>query len=144
MKRRFPLSVLFYALSLLCFATGGMTYLLFRDRHLAGFRLLDWIGFGTMVDTARRWASHITLPEWVIYSMPDGLWAAAYILLMHEAANEMTERKRILLASLIPALGLLSETMQAMGILRGTYDTADMICYATPLAIYYTFTIIVK
>jgi len=125
-------------LGLVTLTTGGVLYLLYRTRSLLVLHLADKIGLGSTIDQLRAQAPTLHVPEWVIYSLPGGLWAAAYILIMDAVARQLSLGKRLLLASVIPLSGITSELLQWPGLLPGTFDIIDILCYGLPLAIYST------
>ena len=42
----------------------------------------------------------------------------------------------MLWASTIPLCGIISELLQGVGCLPGTFDIIDVLCYAVPIAVY--------
>lgn len=119
-----------------CLLTGAVMYLLLRDRSLLGFSLLDHLGAGAWADRARAAVAGTDLPEWVIYCLPDGLWALSYILLIDVIMERQPFHKRMAWTSVIPLIGTASELLQAIGWTPGVYDMIDLICYLLPLVIY--------
>lgn len=65
------------------FLTGGFIYLLYRSLTLRMFSWLKTLGLYQMVLSWRESLGLCHLPNWVIYSLPDGLWMGAYLLLMY-------------------------------------------------------------
>ena len=125
-----------YFSSLLLLALGGLTYVFFRPRTILMFQVIDKMGLGEWVDNLRDGAAYHTLPGWMVYCLPNGLWSASYILLMGTLMNGRNLYELMAWTCIIPALGILSELMQGMGILNGTYDPVDLACYALPYLIY--------
>ena len=118
-------------------AAGISIYLLMRSRNLLGFQVIDALGLGDVTDgwrhTAHSWHA---LPPFVVYCVPGGLWAAAYILIIDSVFQRQSVGWRLSLAAFIPATGIISEAMQAMGWLPGTADALDALCYALPFLLY--------
>jgi hypothetical protein len=117
---------------------GGTIYVLLRSRQTLLNVLIDATG-ANGVNGLREKVATLTIPEWVVYSLPGGLWSAAYILLIH--ALTMGERpvRRLLWAALIPAVGVLSELMQQHHLLPGVADRWDVFFYALPYFIYFVY-----
>lgn len=115
---------------------GASLYLLFRSRQHLGFKLIDAIGLGDITDGLRRMVAGVHPPEFVIFALPDGLWTASYILIMAYLFRDHSRRTRICWTSVIPILGLISELLQLAGIVPGTFDIADILCYSLPMVIY--------
>lgn len=120
-------------------AVGGITYLLFRPCTLLMFRLVDTLGAMPYLDNYRAWASGFgtQLPEWVVYSLPNALWAAAYIITVE--ALLIPSRSKVAVAGIMPVAGAVSECLQAAGMLRGTFDVVDMAAYLLPYFAYLTY-----
>ena len=122
--------------------TGGMVYTLFRPRTLLLFRVLDGLGWTERIELWREAVQGGTLPEWMVYNLPAGLWATAYILIADAIHCKSQTGKRLCIAGFIPLLGIVAEVLQGCGWLRGTFDWADMAAYTLPFAIYYIIIII--
>ena len=120
------------AASVLMLLIGGLTYLLFRPTTLVLFQLVRLMG---LEDAVMRWR----MPEFVVYCLPNGLWAAAYVLLIHALLMGQPAKTRLLAVAVIPLVGAGAEAMQAFGFLPGTYDNGDMACLLAPLAAYAAF-----
>lgn len=113
----------------LCFLLGASIYLLFRDCHLLVFHLLNKIGLYAPLSSVRQSVSGIALPDWFLYSLPDGLWCLAYVLVMDYVASHESLKKRISLVSIVPVLGIGSEILQYFGLIQGTFDPIDLLFY---------------
>ena len=117
-------------------AVGGLTYLLFRPCTLLMFRLVDALGAMTVLGDCRAWASDsgAWLPEWVVYSLPNALWSAAYILTIEALLTP--SRNKVVIAGIMPVAGAVTEWLQAIGVLSGTFDVLDIVAYALPYLAY--------
>ena len=124
------------AAGLAVLTAGGLIYLLQRTRSLLLFHVADKLGLGQAIDRWRDTTEGTTLPEFVVYSLPGGLWATAYIVIVDGLLKHKPKGKRLMWASVIPALGIASELMQYAGWLPGTADVADLICYCLPYIAY--------
>ena len=113
---------------------GGMIYILLRTKLTLINLLLSHAGADT--DGLREHASHWNLPEWIIYNLPGGLWSAAYILVIDSMMKGESAAKRLRWTSVMPAIGVGSEALQALGLLPGTADVQDAVCYLVPYLIY--------
>lgn len=119
----------------LALLTGGMLYLLFRTDKLLMFYAIDWIGLGQTVAAWRQSVS-ITLPDWIVYCLPDALWSAAYILVTDAILNANSIKTRLAVAAVIPFVGVASELLQAADLMPGTFDYFDILAYAIPYILY--------
>lgn len=115
----------------LCFLTGVSIYLLWRDEHLLIHRVLQACQLSPLLDVIRSQVAGIYLPEWVRFALPDGLWSMSYILTI-----DALVKRDYLWTSVIPAIGILSELMQWLGWLPGTFDFCDLLAYGLPYLLY--------
>ena len=105
---------------------GSMIYLLFRSKSL---------------DSLRACVGKWEIPDMVIYSLPDGLYCAAYILLIDAIWNNNNGIIKYIFISLVPFATIISEILQYYGLVKGTFDIYDLLCYLLPTIIYITIKI---
>ncbi len=117
---------------------GALIYLLFRGKNLLGFMLLRRIGLEPWADRMRSYTADIRLPDVVVFSLPGGLWALGYILVIDSIFGNQSRSTRIVWASVIPLLGVCSEVLQGVGLLPGVFSSWDLICYVLPFIIFVT------
>ena len=120
----------------LLLVAGGMIYLLFRPKVLLMFLVADSMNAGGLVDSLRLMAADAKMPPFVLYSLPAGLWAASYVLIADSFTRTQPVGGRLLAAAIVPALGFASELMQWAGLLPGTADITDAVCYVVPYLVY--------
>jgi hypothetical protein len=72
------------------------------------------------------------------------LWAAAYILTIDSLMFRQSVMPRILVSGIIPVIGAVSELLQLIGLLPGTFDVADLLCYLIPYLLYLSITLKIK
>jgi len=105
---------------------GGFIYLVFRDTSLLLFDWLEVLGLKGLLFKARRLLKPLQkfIPDFFIYSLPDGLWVYAI------TAN-MTLIWRNVFNSIWPHFGLLLgigiEILQSQSFIPGVYDNMDII-----------------
>ena len=80
------------------------------------------------------------LPEWVIYSLPDGMWLLSYMLLMEAIWDKQDRKIRICFVWSMPLLIMIWEVMQYMGIMSGTWDIGDMLAYILAIILFVKMT----
>ena len=117
---------------------GALIYLLFRGKNLLGFMLLRRIGLEPWADRMRSYTADVRLPDVFVNSLPGGLWALGYILVIDSIFGNQSRSTRIVWASVIPLLGVCSEVLQGVGLLPGVFDLWDLVCYALPFIIFVT------
>ena len=115
---------------------GGLTYMLFRPSTLLGFQLTDAIGLSPLISSWRTAMAAQQPASFIVYCLPNGLWSAAFILIMDRVSAHLPLRQRLYWTALIPAIGIAAELLQSVAIVPGTFDWLDIVCYAVPYFIY--------
>lgn len=120
-----------FILSLSSLFLGILIYLLLRVSTLRVFSWLSFVGIDFLNSSLRtktlNFASHI--PEWFVFSFPDGLWIFSYIILMLSIWNLKISKQNIFWLIIIPFIAILSEILQIFGIISGTFDIFDLTFY---------------
>lgn len=122
-----PNRITAFSIALCAMSLGGATYLLFRPTSLTLFSWLEKINMRDYIDTARG-SINLSLPEWLIYSLPDGLWILSYMLVIG-AIWDFDLKNSAPALFFLPALALISELLQLPGIVPGTFDFGDILAY---------------
>lgn len=130
-KRKFNTA---YALTAatLCMLLGVGIYACARE-HILFMEYVGWHG--------RHYTSGGIWADWIVYSLPDGLWYMALLLSMvslgHAYQSSQTERRlsnaMLTIAILLP---FLLEFLQKIHIVSGTFDYIDVITYCLTLLIF--------
>lgn len=123
-------------LALLLLVIGGGIYLLMRQPVMLMHKVASELGIGIFIDKGRMLVQGWQLPEWMIFSLPGALWSTAYILIIDALLSKSPSWRRFAVAAFIPLVGIVSELLQFVGLLPGTFDALDIIAYALPLLIY--------
>lgn len=131
MSQRLKLS-----LGIMLLLVGGITYLLFRPRTLLMFHVADYLGLSPIIDRIRESMTDAWLPEFIVYSLPGALWSAAYLLTVDCFLYGQSVRTRLVATSIIPLIGAASEVLQLTGMVPGTFDGWDLLCYLIPYLLY--------
>lgn len=106
---------------------GGLVYICYRPLRLLMFRWAH-ISQDTHWLMSVRHSIPADLPAWFVYALPDGLWACSYTIIVGTIWNFEISRCLELLI-LIPMAGVISELLQACGLLPGIFDWSDMTAY---------------
>ena len=122
-------SRLYIYLSVLALSAGGLIYILFRTSEPVFFAWIRSAGLGNWLDIVRKstlnWNQY--LPDWLIYSLPNSLWAFGYATIITGIwSGNRFWLKYFWLAS-IPLLVVGCELMQYQGIIHGTYCLQDLV-----------------
>lgn len=120
-------------LRLLCISAsalflGGMVYVLLYASQPVFFAWISKAGLINWLNMARHssLSSGSILPPWIVYSLPDGLWAFAYALLIAGIWNRNNSGIKYFWMSTIPALVIGSEILQFTGMVKGTFSYMDI------------------
>lgn len=100
-------------------AIGSCVYFGWRTQDLLAFRWLEYCGLSAFLVRPS-----IVLPEWILYSLPDGCWVYATTSWMIMIWKHLT-----LWAWVAVVLAVASEFGQLMGIVQGTYHSFDVLFY---------------
>ena len=125
--------IIFGLLFLFC---GCSIYLLFRSETLNIYQWCNEVGMSGHVDLLRCAVLGWAVPDFVKYSIPDGLYCAAYILMIDAIWGGQNGLSKYLIVSIIPIAAIICEILQYFGNAKGTFDVCDLICYWGPILIY--------
>ena len=116
---------------------GAVIYILFRPTTLLIFQVFRALGIMGIINKLRAMASGIHLPDFAIHCLPNALWVISYIILMDYLWKEKSDATKLRWAVIVPVLGCVSEYLQFIHVVPGTFDIWDFICYCAPFIIYY-------
>lgn len=119
---------------------GYAIYLLFRSKSLNIYQWCMSLGLSNTIDSLRYAVHNWHMATWVRYSLPDGLYCAAYILIIDAIWKNDNRLIKYIIISLVPIVTISSELLQYLGLVKGTFDLYDLICYSIPLMIYLIYT----
>lgn len=71
-----------------------------------------------------------SLPDWFLFSLPDGLWIFSYTSLVLLIWRNKINRENFFWIAIIPILIILSELGQLFNIVPGTFDLIDVLLYS--------------
>lgn len=136
-------SIISLKLSYVKFATGAVLllagciiYVLFRSQSI---RLYVWckaLGLDGIIEQIRNSIGGLSTSDFLLYSLPDGLYSTSYILVMDSLWHGDRPLRRFSIASAIPFVAIVHELLQGFHIVSGTFDVLDLLCYGVPLGIY--------
>ena len=126
-------------LSALLISIGELVYILYRPLTLYMFKPLEQMGLLDDVRALRsaHWFPPIeTVPEWVVYSLPDGMWLLSYMFAMEFIWNNDSKHIRLFFVWAMPVAIIAHEFCQLMGLASGTWDILDLTSYSIAIIIY--------
>lgn len=118
--------VLFSVVSVLL---GGLIYLLLRPTAPKIFETLTLIVPGDWLDSLRANTLNLglVLPDWFLYSLPNGLWAFSYTLLTTTIWAQHQSPIKYFWYTSIPVLVFGFEFLQYFGLIQGTFSIPDLV-----------------
>jgi hypothetical protein len=127
--------------SILTLLSGGLIYILFRTSSLRMFTWYETIGLNHLTNELREWTFLFSnnIPEWILFSLPDGLWVFSYVSLILYVWQNSVSIKNIFWLSIIPVLAISSELGQFFGLVAGTFDFADLLLYTFGMTLPFIF-----
>lgn len=111
--------------------TGILIYLFFRSESLMIFDWLQSVNLKRFIVDLRElnFIRNFHLNIFIKYSLPDGLWIFSFISGVLLIWNNNLSKQNIFWILSIPFVGIITEIGQFLGIIRGTFDIYDIICY---------------
>lgn len=112
---------------------GILIYLLFRSRELFYYQFIELISLNHTIDDVRKivWTKRKYIPNWVIYSLPDGLWIFSLGISMLYERIFYKEFQKVF--NFIYLSFFLFEFVQGKfgghGTFLGTFDKNDLLCF---------------
>lgn len=129
---------LYLLLSPVSFLIGAVIYLLFRSTDLYMFAAIKSLPIYGRLEVLRRSCSDVTLPAWLVYNVPDGLWLFAYLLLMEAIWFRDRGRMKALFLWIMPVLAVAAEFLQMWNPSLGTGDVWDVAAYGIAVILFLT------
>ena len=117
---------------------AGFIYILFRHESLLLFDALRQVHLLPIIHNVRAVTVPVgdALPDWFLFSLPDGLWLLSYLLFIRHvwAGSSVRALRGWTGMGLLISIG--HEFAQAAGWVIGTFDWLDLLAYtvATLLA----------
>ncbi len=124
----FPFKKSIFILAFLSLLAGGAIYLLLRPGMIRFLSWLDTFGLNTLVEFVKIHCkqSYQSVPAWVVFSLPNGLWAFSYtLIILHIWLDHNSVVKYLWFVS-IPVVGMGHETLQYLRVIPGTFCVVDL------------------
>ena len=116
-------------LSCLAVFVGGFIYIFFRPTEAGFMKWFGTVGIENWLYAAREKSLSINsfLPDWIVYSLPNGLWAFAYTIIVLRIWKGSISIVKYFWFLSIPVLVFGFEVLQLTGDLQGTFCWSDML-----------------
>ena len=132
--------VLLIVLSVLCF--GVLIYATTRTEALYLNQWTSLLSGNTLKPFFQPFITYLSFPGWIIYSLPDGLWMLALMMLMMMIWNFKFNHKSLPWLACAFFTGILFETFQGLQWISGTFDINDIYCLCLGAFIPISFTLL--
>jgi len=119
---------------------GTMIYLLFRPLHLTVFHWAETLGLYNVILNARDLIDFYNyMPEWVIYSLPNGLWSYSFMFFISFIWGDVKSLGKIFFIFIVIALSVGSELGQLFNLVPGAFCLSDVFTYSVGLLLGYCY-----
>lgn len=111
---------------------GEMIYVLYRPLNLRMFYPFKKTGTLHIIENVRNaglFPDKDSVPEWIMYNLPDGLWLLAYLMFMEVIWIDSNPVTKSLFVWGMPVVIITSEVLQYWSVIEGTWDVGDVISY---------------
>ena len=115
---------------------GGAIYLGYRSGNLVMFQLLNKFGFSDFLNSFRDIGANYSIYDWIKYSKPDGLWLFSYMFLIDTIWDNHKCVSYYIFLWILPVIAIISELLQFIMIVPGTFDIMDLSCYLMAIIIF--------
>ncbi len=118
-----------FILAVICLLAGSLIYILFRPTTLLMFNWADSLGLMDIISIMRAWVDGYEklLPNWVIYSLPFGLWVASYLFFIDCIWGRSKAFVRHVWFWSVPVIAFTAECAQIFEIIPGHFDFLDLL-----------------
>ena len=108
--------------------SGGLIYILLRPAEPDFFNWFKSVGLEDLLFKIRQYSLSFNryVPDWFIYSLPNGLWALSYSLIITAIWWNSKSRLKFFWMASIPVLVFGFEIFQSVEILNGTFCIGDI------------------
>ena len=110
---------------------GGMIYILFRSNDLIMFTWFNKINLSELLSKWRLYFVPLKnhLPNWFLFSLPDGLWVLSFGLSMNKIWKNDSQMQIWFWSMILPFIAIISELGQIFKLVPGTFDWVDLLFY---------------
>ena len=108
---------------------GSYLYLKFRSETLLMFKWAENFGLNFIVSSLRGSSSVLNSPQlkYIIFSAPYGMWVISFCCFIGAIWHNDSSVSAMIWRLLVPAIAIISELFQFVGLLPGTYDKNDLL-----------------
>lgn len=133
-----------FLLALIALFLGGMIYITYRSKSLIMFSWFEALGLSPTMEAIRLDFGDRSIYGWIRDCFPAGLWLFSYLLFIDCIWNKQTHRVCSTFIIALPTIAILSEILQGLHVLPGTYDIMDVVSYFIAIILFIIIKIIDK
>jgi len=129
--------ITYISLSFFAVFAGGLIYILFRPEEPVFFNWFSAAGLENWLYVVREQSLSFCscLPQWIVYSLPNGLWVFAYTTIVLSIWTGSNSFLKYFWFLSIPFLVFGFELLQLTGKLQGTFCLNDILWSAIGITI---------
>ena len=118
-------------LSILSILFGGVIYIAFRSSSIILFKWMDYLLLIEPIENLRIVTLPYKeyLPDWFLYSLPDGLWMFSYSCIVLVIWKRKITKHSLLWLVSLPVISIFCEILQYYHYINGTFDVIDIILF---------------
>ncbi len=116
---------------------GTLIYLLFRPLHLNVFHWLNAVGLYDSILSLRYLTSNLILPDWVVFSLPNGLWSYSFMFFILLIWGDTNNILKWFFVMVVVIISVGSEFGQLWGFVSGTFCLEDIFVYTVGIILGY-------
>ncbi len=117
-------------LAFVAILSGAVIYVSWRPDTIKVLILLESAGLKGFLESIRSYTKYVhhIIPEWIVYSLPNGLWAFSYALIISYIwGGERGSILKVFWLGSIIAVGLGYEFLQYLKVISGTFCFQDLL-----------------
>lgn len=120
--------LLVYLYAFVSILIGGLIYILWRAETIRFFGWIDYDWLNNSLQMVRVLGRNMRpyFPDWVIFSLPNGLWSFSYALIISYMWVGKNSKVKYFWLSSIPLLCLGYEVLQLLGVIGGVFCYIDL------------------
>lgn len=120
------------------FLIGSGIYLCFRSTDLQMFQLFPNSELPFWARRLRTYSETLNVPEWVRFSLPDGLWLLAYLLIIDCIWGGQRSPTSLFFLAILPIAIIIVELLQMIHLISGVGDWMDILFYFLSIVLFLT------
>lgn len=117
-------------------AIGGLIYIRYRSESLLMFDWFRSLGLTDFIEDFRNNGETSNMYGWIKFNLPAGLWLFAYMFVIDAVWGKDKNHVSTYFLYVLPLLAIVSEFMQLVGLLPGTFDIMDLLSYISAILLF--------